>query len=235
MSLILNIETATSVCSVGLSDGGKLLSVRESHEKNTHAAKVTLFSEEVIQEAGLSLDQLRAVAVSMGPGSYTGLRIGVSAAKGFCYALGIPLISIPTLQSMALGAVHFLDHNVDNDKRVLLCPMIDARRMEVYTALYDLKNREVMKTAALVIDDNSFREELQSHHIYYFGDGADKCRDVLDKNKLTYIDGVKPSSRYMMDLSWKKFQDKKFEDVAYFEPYYLKDFIAGKPRVKGLE
>ena len=229
MALILNIETATQVCSVGLSNGKEIISIRESHEKNIHAAKLTVFSEEVLREAGKIMKDLDAVAVSMGPGSYTGLRIGVSAAKGFCYALDIPLIAIPTLQSMALGAMASFDK-----KEALFCPMIDARRMEVYTALYDQYNNEVRKTEALIIDETSFDAEIAGNTIYFFGDGAEKCKDLLDPKGMIFIDGVYPSTRSMAHLSHKKFETKSFEDLAYFEPYYLKDFIAGKSRVKGL-
>ena len=235
MALILNIETATSVCSVGLSEGTDLIAFRESHEKNIHAAKVTSFSEEVFHESGFSMNQLDAVAVSMGPGSYTGLRIGVSAAKGFCYALDIPLISVPTLQSLALSASQDLSNITTGGKEPLFCPMIDARRMEVYTALYNSQNDEVRATKALIIEEDSFEEELQSFEVYYFGDGAEKCRHILDPKGMIYLKGITPSSERMAYLSSRKFQNKIFEDVAYFEPYYLKDFIAGKPKVKGLE
>jgi tRNA threonylcarbamoyladenosine biosynthesis protein TsaB len=181
------------------------------------------------------MNQLDAVAVSMGPGSYTGLRIGVSAAKGFCYALDIPLISVPTLQSLALSALQNQSSNSTDEKKSLFCPMIDARRMEVYSALYNDNNEEVRKTEALIIQEDSFEDELQSYQIYYFGDGADKCRQILDPKGMIYLEGITPSSKGLAFLSSQKFQKKLFEDVAYFEPYYLKDFIAGKPKVKGLE
>ncbi len=229
MSLILNIETATRVCSVGLSDGSRLLSLRESDEKNIHAARITVFIDEVLKEAGKEMNMLNAVAVSMGPGSYTGLRIGVSTAKGLGYALGIPLIAVPTLQSMALGVA--LDHEVD----VLFCPMIDARRMEVYTALYDRNNREMKATEALIVDEDAFEEELRGKKILYFGDGAEKCREVLDAKGMVYIPEIYPSARHLAIIAAGKFKAEAFEDIAYFEPYYLKDFIAGKAKVKGLK
>ena len=229
MSLILNIETATQHCSVGVSRHGKMLAIRESSEKNIHASKVTVFTQEVCSEANISMKDLDAVAVSMGPGSYTGLRIGVSTAKGFCYALDIPLIAVPTLQSMALGAMSATD-----DKNALLCPMIDARRMEVYTALFDYKNKEVRKTEALIIDESSFDKELAGNSIYYFGDGADKCRVVLDPKGMHFLEGIHPSASGIAIIADKKFISGEFENLAYFEPYYLKDFVAGKPKVKGL-
>lgn len=229
MALILNIETATQLCSVGLSDGENILSVRESHEKNIHAAKVTVFTEEVLKEAGKEMKDLDAIAVSMGPGSYTGLRIGVSAAKGYCFALDIPLIAIPTLQSMAVGAF-----NMIRETNTLYAPMIDARRMEVYTALFDHQNKEVKKTEALIIDETSFSKELLSGSICFFGDGAEKCKEVLIPKGMRFIENIHPSAKSMAALAQKKFHTGQFENLAYFEPYYLKDFIAGKPKVKGL-
>ncbi|NQT77527.1 MAG: tRNA (adenosine(37)-N6)-threonylcarbamoyltransferase complex dimerization subunit type 1 TsaB [Bacteroidetes bacterium] len=234
MPLILNIETATQVCSVGLSNGTEILSIRESHEKNIHAARVTVFCEEVIREAGKTMHNLDAVSVSKGPGSYTGLRIGVSAAKGFCFALDIPLIAVPTLQSMAMGALWSLENSPKPPASPLYCPMIDARRMEVYTALFDQQNNEVRATEALIVDGESFQKEIKSNVIYYFGDGAEKCREVLDHEHMIYLDDLHPSTTSLAVLANAKFLAGDFEDLAYFEPYYLKDFIAGKPRVKGL-
>ena len=229
MPYILNIETATQHCSVGLALDGKIIAIRESDEKNIHAAKVTVFSEEVCHEGGIEMNELSAVAVSMGPGSYTGLRIGVSAAKGFCYALDIPLIAIPTLQSIALSAM-----NIAADDKALYCPMIDARRMEVYSALFDSDNDQVRKTEALIIDEQSFDEELRKSKIIYCGDGAEKCRDILDSKGMIFLDDVKPSAVSMAVIAAQKFNERSFEDLAYFEPFYLKDFIAGAPKVKGL-
>ncbi len=234
MSLILNIETATQFCSVGLARDGRILAIRESSEKNIHAAMVTVFSEEVILEAGVSMHDLAAVAVSMGPGSYTGLRIGVSAAKGFCYALDIPLIAVPTLQSMALLASITATDKIGTEKNILFCPMIDARRMEVYTALFDIQNREIKKTEALIVEADSFDEELKKHYILYFGDGAEKCREVLDPAGMIFLEGILPSSSGIAVISQEKFKSGEFADLAYFEPYYLQDFIAGKTKVKGL-
>jgi tRNA threonylcarbamoyladenosine biosynthesis protein TsaB len=228
MSLILNIETATQHCSIGIARDGEIIAIRESDEKNIHAAKATLFSKEVCIEAGIKMDKLDAVAVSMGPGSYTGLRIGVSAAKGFCYALDIPLIAIPTLQSMALIA----SRQIDGPD--LFCPMIDARRMEVYTALFDINNTEIKKTEALIVDEGSFNEEIKSKNICFFGDGAEKCREVLEPKGMIFLEGIKPDANGMALLAHAKFLENNFEDLAYFEPFYLKDFIAGVSKVKGL-
>jgi tRNA threonylcarbamoyladenosine biosynthesis protein TsaB len=232
---LLNIETATRMCSVGLSEGGNIMAIRESREKNVHAALVSIFAEEVCREAGIKMKMLDAVSVSMGPGSYTGLRIGVSTAKGFCYALDIPLIAVPTLQSLALEALPAIQDKMDNTENILLCPMIDARRMEVYTALFDPALRQVKDTEAMIIETGSFDEELKKHTICYFGDGAEKCRQVLSHEQLIFSGHIHPSAKSLARLSEKKFRLGEFEDPAYFEPYYLKDFIAGKPRVKGLE
>jgi tRNA threonylcarbamoyladenosine biosynthesis protein TsaB len=229
MSLILNIETATRHCSIGIAREGKMISIRESNEKNIHAAMVTVFAKEVCSEAEIDMKDLDAVAVSMGPGSYTGLRIGVSAAKGFCYALDIPLIAIPTLQSMAMTAMKSLEGPG------LYCPMIDARRMEVYTALYNRENAEVKKTEAMIVDEESFDEEIKLNQICFFGDGAEKCRKMLEPKGMIFLEGIKPDANGMAILSHTKFIEKDVEDLAYFEPFYLKDFIAGVPKVKGLK
>lgn len=231
MSLILNIETATRHCSVGIARDGEIIAIRESDEKNIHAAKVTVFSEEVCKEAGIKMNELDAVAVSMGPGSYTGLRIGVSAAKGFCYALDVPLIAVPTLQSMARNVSKRMNERATD----LFCPMIDARRMEVYTALYNINNEVIKPTEALIVDESSFAKELKGNSIFYFGDGAEKCRDILDPKGMVYLEDIYPDATGLASIAHKKFLEGQFEDLAYFEPYYLKDFIAGKPKVKGLD
>jgi len=231
VAYLLHIETATQVCSVALSLDGRVLSCLESHEKNSHSAVLTLLINELLNQEGMAYSELDAVAVSMGPGSYTGLRIGVSAAKGFCYALDIPMISVPTLQSMAAGASGLPGIQPGS----LLCPMIDARRMEVYTAVFNQNLQEVMETQAMIVTENSFLEYLADYPICFIGDGAAKTRDILEKlPNVFYPAGFEVSAKFMCGLSWKKFLEKDFEDVAYFEPYYLKDFIAGKPRVRGL-
>lgn len=228
--VILHIETATQVCSVALSKDKEILAIEESFEKNAHSRNLILFIEKVFNKAKLKLSDLDAVAISKGPGSYTGLRIGVSTAKGLCYSLEKPLISVNTLQAMAFGASQLKMEDA------LYCPMIDARRMEVYTALYDKANNEIRNTRAEVIDENSFSGYLESNRICFFGDGAAKCKAVLgDKSNAVFIDDLHPSSRFMTHIALGKFENSEFEDVAYFEPFYLKDFIAGLPRVKGLK
>lgn len=237
MAVLLLIETATPVCSVALARDSELLALRESQEDNVHSSLITVFIRETCKEAGLAMEDIDAVAVSKGPGSYTGLRIGVSAAKGLCYALDKPLIAIPTLLSMASGArLHLSGDIKDLNNTAMLCPMIDARRMEVYTAVFDSDLTEVMGTTAKIITKNSFSELLAEHPVYFFGNGAGKCRDLLaGRENANFIEGFVPSSKHMIGLAEKAFLSKNFVDVAYFEPYYLKDFIAGKPRVKGLE
>ncbi len=235
MGYILEIDTATHVCSVALSKGEQLLGFRESKEANVHSRLLTVFIKELMEELGVGYTQLDAVAVSMGPGSYTGLRIGVSAAKGFCYGLEIPLMGIPTLRSMAAGAITAFQDFLEIDKHTLLCPMIDAKRMEVYTALFTTNLEQIMETNAIIIDKNSFSPGIDSNNIYFFGNGAAKTKPILEeKPNAHYPEGFEVSARHMVKLALEKYQKKDFEDVAYFEPFYLKDFIAGKPRVKGL-
>lgn len=226
---ILNIETATQICSVALSKGNEVLAVRQSDEKNAHSKNINIFIEKVFSASGVKAADLSAIAVSKGPGSYTGLRIGVSSAKALCYALDKPLISVGTLQSMALGMA------ITKQEEALYCPMIDARRMEVYTAVYDAVNNMIKEVEAKIIDEHSFDDLLKEHKTWFFGDGAAKCQELLKNHPNACFDkDFKPSASYMANIALQKFHKKEFEDVAYFEPFYLKDFIAGKPRVKGL-
>ena len=233
MALILSIETATPVCSVALSKDHDLIALKESIKKNSHSEVVTVFIEELIKENKLFFTDLDAVAVSKGPGSYTGLRIGVSTAKGMCYALDIPLLSLNTLQSLAFGAAK--KYCQDNESPVLFCPMIDARRMEVYCALYDENNQEIRKTKAEIIQANSFQTYLDANRVIFFGDGAAKCKDIIKHHHAVFLENVSPSALSMIKIAFDKFLNQEFEDVAYFEPFYLKDFIAGVPKVKGLK
>lgn len=226
MALILNLETATTVCSVALSKDGQLLALKEINNDYTHAENLTIFIDEVFQQAGLSLNQVDAIAVSKGPGSYTGLRIGVSTAKGLCYSLDKPLIALNTLQHSAFGCS--LKHGGAD---ALYCPMIDARRMEVYCAVYDKNNNPLLATTAEIIDEHSFKDLLEKKTVYFFGDGAEKCKTVLQKNaNAFFIDHLYPSATNMILLSEESYKHNAFEDVAYFEPFYLKDFIAGKKK-----
>lgn len=231
--MILCLETATPVCSVALNDGCCTLALRETEGQNAHSEKITNFIREVMETAGIDYSRLDAVAVSKGPGSYTGLRIGVSTAKGICYAADLPLMAIDTLEAMAHGMKAKLGSQItEND---LLIPMIDARRMEVYAAVFDANLNKIHDTAALVIDENSFGDLRKEYRLWLFGDGAPKlCKLFENQPNINIIDGFRPSAAYMRPLAEKALRERDFVDVAYFEPFYLKDFIAGKPHVKGL-
>ncbi len=231
--MILCLETATPVCSVALNDGCCTIALRETEGQNAHSEKITNFIREVMETAKIDYKQLDAVAVSQGPGSYTGLRIGVSTAKGICYAADLPLMAIDTLEAMAYGMKAKLGSQIgEND---LLIPMIDARRMEVYAAVFDANLQRINDTAALVIDENTFVDLQKYHRLWLFGDGAPKLKQVFENQpNVNIVDGFKPSAAYMLNLADKALREHNFVDVAYFEPFYLKDFIAGKPQVKGL-
>ena len=231
--MILCLETATPVCSVALNDGCCTLALRETEGQNAHSEKITNFIREAMETAGIDYRQLDAVAVSKGPGSYTGLRIGVSTAKGICYAADVPLMAIDTLEAMAYGMKEKLGSQLaEND---LLIPMIDARRMEVYAAVFDANLNKIEDTAALVIDENAFEDLRKDHRLWLFGDGAPKLSKLFENQpNITVIDGFKPSAAFMRNLADKALREHDFVDVAYFEPFYLKDFVAGKPHVKGL-
>ena len=231
--MILCLETATPVCSVALNDGCCTLALRETEGQNAHSEKITNFIREVMEVAKIDYRQMDAVAVSKGPGSYTGLRIGVSTAKGICYAADLPLMAIDTLEAMAYGMKAKLGSQIaEND---LLIPMIDARRMEVYAAIFDANLNKIEETAARIIDENSFEDLRKDHRLWLFGDGAPKLSKLFEnQSNINVVEGFRPSAAYMRLLAEKALLNKDFVDVAYFEPFYLKDFIAGKPHVKGL-
>lgn len=232
MSRYLAIETATPVCSVALIEDNKVISLKESTETNAHSKVLTLFIQDILEEFEIDILSLNAIVVSKGPGSYTGLRIGVSSAKGLCYAGDIPLISINTLQSMAFGII--LNPVNELMESTVLCPMIDARRMEVYSALYDRKGNEIRETKAEIIDEKSFLDYLEKGEVLFFGDGADKCKQIITHPNAVFVEEFNVSASHMALQINDKYKLKQFEDVAYFEPFYLKDFIAGAPKVKGL-
>ena len=237
MPIILHIETATQVCSVVLSADGSIVQARETRDKNSHSTTITVFIDEIMKAAGMPFSALDAVAVSMGPGSYTGLRIGVSTAKGVCYALDKPLIAVGTLLSMAAGAKQGMASRLGGTPSlpVLLCPMIDARRMEVYNGLYDIDLKPARDIRAEIINESSFAGELARHQVWFFGDGADKCKPILGHHpNARFINDFQLSASFMVNLAEEKFKRSEFENVVYFEPYYLKDFIPGIPKVKGL-
>jgi len=233
--LILHIETATDICSVALSEGDRQLSLIESGQERSHASLLNSFIRQSASQAGKELRDLHGIAVSKGPGSYTGLRIGVSTAKGLAYALEIPLIATGTLESMVSGspshtAVRELISS--HGDQLLLCPMLDARRMEVYAGFYSSKGDLFRQVSADIIDEESYQKILEEHPVCFFGNGADKCKEVLDHPNAHFIDGINPSAATMIAPVLKKYQLKQFEDVAYFEPFYLKDFIATVPKKK---
>ncbi len=233
--MILCIETSTAVCSVALVENGNVIALRESIDGQNHAEKITIFIDEIMKEANVVYKDLDAIAVSMGPGSYTGLRIGVSTAKGFCYALEKPLIAVDTLAAMAYGFISSQLSAISYQPTAILCPMIDARRMEVYSAFFNEKLERTSETEALVIDENSFMELKQNNHLYLFGDGADKLATLFENDKnITVVEKFHCSAAYMSTLAEEAFKNKDFVDVAYFEPFYLKNFVPGIPKVKGL-
>jgi len=226
---ILHIETATQTCSAALSAAGELVSFKESHIDKSHASLLTVYIKEMFTETGRSPSDLEAVAVSMGPGSYTGLRIGVSVAKGLAYSLNIPVIGVSTLKAMAYAS---LQRKETDDRPFLLCPMIDARRMEVYLSLFDNKLNTIRDTGAVIIDETSFKKELEKKRIYFFGSGSAKYKDLTDHKNAVFIDDFQNSSKDMILLAYEQFRKKNFVDTAYFEPYYLKDFVATTPKNK---
>jgi tRNA threonylcarbamoyladenosine biosynthesis protein TsaB len=233
MGLILNIETATNVCSVALANDGKILTFKESLKDKSHSTLLSVFIEEILKENKIQVSHLDAVAVSKGPGSYTGLRIGVSTAKGLCYGGNIPLISLNTLKIMAFGIIN--NQKLDKTKfaaknNILLCPMIDARRLEVFTAIYDYLNHTIEDTQAKIINPSSYDKYLNNNNLIFFGTGANKCFKILKNKNALFIEDFNTSARYMIMLSEEAYKKKIFENVAYFEPYYLKDFIATVPK-----
>ncbi|MDA3953533.1 MAG: tRNA (adenosine(37)-N6)-threonylcarbamoyltransferase complex dimerization subunit type 1 TsaB [Bacteroidales bacterium] len=233
MALILNIETSTTVCSVSVSLNGIIQGIRESSEEKTHAKLLTIFIDQLLKELNYKIDDFDAIAVSKGPGSYTGLRIGVSTAKGLCYAKDIPLIAINTLQAMANGMILRLKSKVisfDDFKNSVLVPMIDARRMEVYSAFFNFKGEFTRDVKAEIIDENSYMDILSIQKMIFFGDGSEKIREIIKHENAIFVSNFHPSSDSMVSLSELAFQNNEFENAAYFEPFYLKDFVATIPR-----
>ena len=220
MALILNIETATTNCSVSLSKNGETLVLKEDNSKNySHAESLHVFIDAVLKEANITSNEFDAIAISKGPGSYTGLRIGVSAAKGLCFALNKPLISISTLEALA--------HQVDANNGVIVA-MLDARRLEVYAAIFDSNYNEIRETEAQILDENAFAEYLSKGNVYFVGNGVEKTKDLINHTNAIFVDNKLPSANQMGLLAYNKYKKSDFEDVAYFEPYYLKDFVAFK-------
>ena len=233
MACILNIETSTDVCSVAVSQDGACIFSKEDHGGPNHSVMLGLYVDEAMSFADSHAIPFDAVAVSSGPGSYTGLRIGVSMAKGLCFGRDLKLLSVPTLQLLAvpllLGKVPGLPLDSLPDD-ALLCPMIDARRMEVYAQIFDRSLREGRPVGADVVDADTYRSYLDSHDVYFFGNGAAKCMSVIDHPRAHFVRGVEPLAKYMLPLAEKRFLNGQYEDVAYFEPFYLKAFVAKTPK-----
>lgn len=222
MSCILSIETSTDVCSVAVSQDGACIFSKEDHDGPNHAVKLGVYIDEAMSFADSHAIPLDAVAVSQGPGSYTGLRIGASMAKGICFGQDLKLLSVPTLQLMAVPVL--LREEVEEG--ALLCPMLDARRMEVYSAIYDRALRTVRGIEANVVDADTYREYLDRGPVYFFGNGAEKCMPVINHPNARLIKGVEPLAKWMFPIAERRFLNGDFEDVAYFVPFYLKDFVA---------
>jgi tRNA threonylcarbamoyladenosine biosynthesis protein TsaB len=215
---ILCIETATTNCSVAIAHNGKTLAVKEDYNGSySHAEKLHLFIQEILEESNLKLSNLDAIAISTGPGSYTGLRIGVSAAKGLCFSLDIPLISVPTLTALANQV----------EQQGIVIPMLDARRMEVYAAVFNSAKEQILKTSAIILDSASFQEYMERDQVYFIGSGVEKFQKICGHPNANFIENKLPSAKEMVEIAVSKHKKSDFESVAYFEPYYLKDFIAG--------
>jgi tRNA threonylcarbamoyladenosine biosynthesis protein TsaB len=228
--MVICIETATNLCSVALCNSSGVISLKESNDFKSHASMVTVFIEEALKENGILVRELEAVAVGKGPGSYTGLRIGVSVAKGIAYGASIPLIGIETTLSMFWGMAGKAEAITGDEENTLFCPMIDARRMEVYNAVYDSHGRKEKEISADIIDENSFADLPESKKIIFFGDGASKCKGVINRKNVYFADDFRISASHMQRPVYQAIGNRNFEDVAYFEPFYLKDFITTIPR-----
>jgi len=228
--MIVCLETSTLLCSVALCDDSGVVALRENSDGKSHASLLTVFIDELLSEAGISAMDLDAVAVSKGPGSYTGLRIGVSAGKGIAYAASIPLIGVDTMLSMFHGLAEMPESNLLKDESALFVPMLDARRMEVYYSIFKCNGEIYREVSAEVIDENSFNDIPEETRLVFFGDGAEKCRGILKGDNKIFIENFRISAAHMYKPAFKAFREKRFEDTAYFEPFYLKDFITSRPK-----
>ena len=226
MPTILHIETSTEVCSVAVSEDSQVIFHQEDHSGPNHAERLGTMVDEALSFTDSHAIPFDAVAVSCGPGSYTGLRIGVSMAKGVCYGQNLKLIAVPTLE---LLCVPVLLREIPEDD-ALLCPMLDARRMEVYAGIYTRALKPVREVGADIVDANTYKEYLDKHPVYFFGNGAKKCMEAINHPNAHLIEGIEPLAKWMQPLAEKRFLNKQFEDVAYFVPYYLKDFVAKMPK-----
>lgn len=227
MAYLLHIESTSTVCSVSVSENNTLIAIKEINDGFTHAENLHLFIQSVLQQVGLTLNQLHAISISSGPGSYTGLRIGFASAKGLAYALNIPLIKVDTLQSLSRNVIESVN------KDAYYCPLIDARRMEVYYAVHDIELIEIQKPANLILIENTISIFDLDKDIYFFGDGLGKSKNILGQLKrANFLENIVPSSKYLVSLAFDKFTNNEFEDLAYTEPFYLKDFYFTTPSNK---
>lgn len=225
MGTVLNIETSNTVCSVALAVSGKLTAIAETEIDKSHSHLIMQFIDQVLKEAALKKDQINAIAISGGPGSYTGLRIGASVAKGLAYALNIPIIAISTLDTLIVAAKEKKPHFEG-----LFCPMIDARRMEVYCQLSNRSGHTILNPTNLILTEDAFLEHIKDNQMLYFGNGAEKATPVLVQSNYTYLEGIKFSAKYMTDLSYEKYMNQEFVNTVYYEPFYLKEFQAIKSK-----
>ena len=233
MDNIILIETSTELCSTAMASEGKIISYRESDRPRTHASLTAVFISEMLNETGMSIQDCSAVCVSMGPGSYTGLRVGVSTAKGLCFGGGLPLLAVGTLDTLVWQGItgeYFRNSQGDPDFRYII-PMIDARRMEVYTAVFSPDGKQLTETEAKIIDGGSFADQLAAGHVLFIGDAADKCRTVITNPNAHFIQCC-PKASSMLVPAMAEYKEKRFKDVAYFEPFYLKNFVATASRKK---
>lgn len=226
MAIILSIETATKAGSVAIHKDGALIGIQQYNIEKSHSALVQVLMSQLLENTGIDRNEIDAVAVSAGPGSYTGLRIGVSSAKGFCFALNLPLIAINTLEAMVFQV------NKQHVNEYLLCPMIDARRLEVYCLVAEKSGVILEATYAKIIEEDAFSSYLKEGKILFFGDGADKCKTIIRSENAIFIDDIIPSAKEIGEMAEVKFQKGDFEDLAYYEPFYLKEFRIAKPKVK---
>jgi len=230
--MIICLETSTSLCSVALCDNDGVASLRESSDSKSHASQLTVFIEELLSGAGLKAGDLDAVAVTKGPGSFTGLRIGVSTAKGIAYGASIPLIGVETTFSMFCGISEEIRNSYGIDETSLFVPMLDARRMEVYYSIFDSEGKTFREISAEIIDERSFMDIPENVRLLIFGDGASKCRKILSRKNVEFAEEFRISAAYMYKPAFKALEERRFEDIAYFEPFYLKDFITSRPNKK---
>ena len=228
--MVICIETATNLCSVALISSAEVISLKESNDLKSHVSMLTVFIDEALKENGISARDLEAIAVGKGPGSYTGLRIGVSVAKGIAYAASIPLVAVGTTLSMFWGMAGRIEEITGDRENTLFCPMIDARRMEVYNAIYDSYGNTEKEISADIIREDSFADIPELKKIIFFGNGAAKCKEVIKRKNVYFQDDFRISASHMLKPVYQAIDNRHFEDVAYFEPFYLKDFITSIPR-----